>query len=131
MKLDRIFIAVASLLVIAGIAIAFRAIGPPSHGREIAIDEKRLDDIRDIASRLRTRYNDTGDLPARLPSNFIRDPVTNQPYEYHRIDRNHFTLCAVFAVPSEPDNSGGTAFWTHGAGRTCFNLDQSPEPVRP
>lgn len=125
--------AAVALLVIAGMVLGFMTIGPPNHARDVAIDQKRVDDLQDIAGRLRTRYRDTGDLPTTLPSNFARshDPVTNQPYTYRKVDPSHFMLCATFTTASENDDSIGTTFWKHGAGSKCYTLDQSSEPILP
>lgn len=131
MKLAHIFAAAVALLVIAGLVLGFMTVGPPNHARDIAIDQKRVDDLQDIAGRLRTRYRDTGQLPSTLPSNFARtrDPVTNQPYVYKKVDRSHFTLCATFTAPTEDGDDIGTTFWKHGAGQKCYTFDRSAEPV--
>ena len=133
MKLPHVFAAAVALLVIAGLVLGFTTIGPPNHARDLAIDQKRVDDLQDIAGRLRTRYRDTGQLPTTLPSNFARsrDPVTNQPYVYRRIDTSHFMLCATFTAPSEREDNTGTSFWSHGEGPKCYTLDQSSEPILP
>jgi hypothetical protein len=128
-KLAPAIAVAACLLVAAGLWIGFAAIGPPSHGREIALDERRIDDLKDISSRLRTRYRDLGSFPATLPSNWATDPVTKLPYEYTRADQLHFALCAVFYAPSDTEDSRGTSFWSHGAGKKCYAFDKSSEPV--
>lgn len=129
MKVVPILAIVACLLVAVGLWIGFVAIGPPSHAREIALDERRTDDLKDISSRLRTRYHDLGSFPVTLPSIWATDPVTKRPYEYARIDRTHFALCAVFYTPSDSEDNGGTSFWSHGAGKKCYTFDRSSEPV--
>jgi hypothetical protein len=130
MKAHHVLAVAACLLVVLGLVAGFTVTGPPSHARDVALDEKRVDDLVDISGRLRTRYRDTGDLPATLPSDWAHDPVTKQPYVYRRIDRSHFTLCATFAAPTEnEDKGGGTSFWSHGAGQKCYSLDKSSEPV--
>lgn len=131
MKLHHVLAVLACVLVIAGIVAGFTVTGTPGHARDVALDEKRTDDLKDIASRLRTRYNDTGAFPATLPDDWARDPVTKQPYQYRRIDRTHFALCATFTAPTENIGPPGTKFWNHGAGQKCFSLDQSLEPVSP
>lgn len=133
MKLAHVFAVATALLVIAGLVLGFTTIGPPSHAREVALDQKRVDDLQDVAGRLRTRYRDTGQLPITLPSDFVRthDPITNQAYPYKKIDASHFMLCATFAAPSESEAYPGNWFWSHGAGQKCYTLDQSTEPVLP
>jgi type II secretory pathway pseudopilin PulG len=131
MKLQHVVAAAVCLLVIVGLVAGFTVVGPPSHARDVALDRKRADDLQDLAGRLRTRYRDTGELPASLPADWVRgrDPATNRPYAYRRIDRSHFVLCATFSAPSENDGIG-TSLWSHGAGQKCYTLDQSSEPLR-
>jgi hypothetical protein len=131
MKAHHILAVAACLLVIVGIVAGFIVTSSPSHARDVTLDQKRIDDLKDIASRVRTRYNDTGVLPATLPSIWAHDPVTKQPYTYRRIDASHFMLCATFAAPTEHEDNAGTSFWSHGAGQRCYALDQSSEPVVP
>jgi type II secretory pathway pseudopilin PulG len=125
MKLAHIFAVTVAVLVIAGLVLGFTAIGPPSHAREVALDQKRVDDLQDIAARLRARYRYEGEFPATLPSDWVRvnDPVTKRPYVYRRVDQAHFILCATFTAPSENDINAGTSFWRHGAGQKCYTLD--------
>jgi len=129
MKLAPILSVAACLIVAAGLWIGFVAIGPPGRAREIALDEKRVDDLKDISSRLRRRYHDMGSFPVTLPSNWATDPVTKRPYEYTRAGRAHFVLCAVFDAPSDNEDNGGTTFWKHGSRKQCYTFDKSSEPV--
>ncbi|MBV8332137.1 MAG: hypothetical protein JO192_05315 [Candidatus Eremiobacteraeota bacterium] len=130
MRLHHVLAAAACLLVIAGLVAGFTVTGSPSHARDVAIDQKRVDDLKDIASRLRTRYRDTGTFPAALPSEWAHDPVTKQPYPYRRTGRSQFMLCATFTAPSENEPSvSGTGFWNHGSGQKCYHLDTSSEPA--
>jgi hypothetical protein len=50
-----------------------------------------------------------------------RDPFTGQPYEYRRLDSEHYQVCAEFGAAS-PTASGQAAFWAHPAGRKCFEI---------
>lgn len=129
MKRSLMFAIAACGLVAVGLWAAFAAIGPPSYARKVALDEDRIDDLKDISARLRTRYGDVGSFPAALPAIWKRDPVTKRPYEYRRIDKSHYVLCAVFDAPSDTGTTGGTSFWTHGTGKKCYTFDRSSEPV--
>jgi hypothetical protein len=149
---ERFFVAAACAVVLAGVAAAFFAIGPPSYARSIALDEHRVADLRAIAHELNERYAKAGaKLPQRLPNdlpatyfadadrgdvrNFTEDPVMDRPYGYRRLSAKHYALCADFALANEPeDGTDATAYlryWSHGAGRTCYSFDVSQQPPEP
>jgi hypothetical protein len=52
----------------------------------------------------------------------IKDPETEQEYEYRVAGDDGYELCAVFALASTTDNRARDAFWLHDAGRYCFAL---------
>ena len=115
--------ALAVVLVILGVAAAFSLIGSPRHARMVALDERRANDLRTITTELIDRYVKKP-LPATLPQDLqLRDPDTKRPYEYRRIDRDHYLLCATFSSRSESNDVDSGVWqrqeWKHGAGRTC------------
>jgi hypothetical protein len=132
MIFNRIFVLGAIVLVVGGLALAFAFLGTPSHQRLVSLDEKRVQDLQEIASLLHGRYQ-SGGLPSVLPGTFFaNDAAAMREYEYHRIDATHYMLCATFSTNSDNDeeNRGQESvlrhqhIWRHGAGRKCnkFNV---------
>lgn len=137
MKLDRVFGVAACLIVALGLILAFLVIGPPSHARLVALDQKRATDLYEIASALHDRYGGTTDaLPKRLPSDVQGyDPVTRRAYEYQKVDARNYTLCARFALPAENDTISSQwplpQRWPHRAGPTCYRFNVAASRVAP
>jgi hypothetical protein len=126
MKLDPIVGVATAVVVLGGVALAFSVIGSPAHERALALDSKRVVDLRALSYRIDQEYDESGQrLPAVAPDGEIRDPVTAKPYEYRRLGARHYELCANFALASEkvearPETA--TWDWPHRAGRMCYRL---------
>jgi hypothetical protein len=122
----------AAAVVVAGLFM----IGSPSEERARTLDERRVDDLRDI-SRWTNLYFDR---QHRLPANFEevsreggvgvdgRDPAGGT-YEYRVTSATTYELCATFQRDSS-DRRGATSgdFWSHEAGRRCFQLKTKESP---
>jgi hypothetical protein len=109
MKVDRIFTIAACGVALAGVVLAFVVIGSPSHARLVALDTQRVDDLRSMATKMHERYATTS-LPPRLPNDLgMRDPATNRPYVFRRVDRSNYELCATFSVASEQSETHGSS----------------------
>jgi hypothetical protein len=124
--------ALAAVLVVLG--IGFHYLGPPTNQRAIHADERRVQDLRSIAQWINLRKMP---LPASLTEltkgsqTGLNDPVTNAPYEYRRKAGSVYELCATFATGSAPGEDGfrsRSVFWSHPAGRHCYDLDAS-QPI--
>lgn len=119
----KLFGALVILLVAAGVAVAFMLIGSPAHARLVALDNRRVDDLQVMVTRITERYHAA--LPATLPPAVVLDdPQTHRPYTYRRTGSNHYTLCATFDLPSEKQSPaqpyGNAQQWEHRAGTVCF-----------
>jgi hypothetical protein len=136
------FVAIAA--VVAGLVWAFTVLGTPGRARLAALDRIRVANLYEIAKAVQNRFDTSNGLPATLPDdlktidsgtlgtrgNFRADPASKTPYEYQRIDRNRYRLCATFAIsyrPAVPADRG----WKHPSGHTCFNFDVRANPVEP
>lgn len=119
---------VAIALVIAGVAGGLMILGPPSEERINRFDRRRVEDLQRIEQAVnvyRTRY---GRLPTSLEELAreagiginARDPGTMDAYEYRPLDDRKLELCAVFERESEQAPAFAGGFWSHGAGRRCF-----------
>lgn len=87
-------------------------------------------------------------VPYYQPS---KDPANGEPYEYETTSTKAYRLCATFSMPTPADQPAGGGpyppypapvarspesarlpaestypdFWMHGAGRSCFDVDES------
>lgn len=133
---DQAFVAISLVSVLAGIVTGFWLLGSPGQQRLISLDNKRLEDLSGIASALSGQYTAGGSseakpLPEKLPETLpapsnLKDPESNQPYEYRRLSDSTYELCANFATDSsEQDDSSWLAqSWPHPAGRHCFKIEK-------
>jgi hypothetical protein len=134
---NRAFTIGAIVVVIGGLGLAFIFLGTPAHQRDVSMDERRTEDLIKIANSLHERYT-SGGLPKQVPQFILdNDSVTKGPYEYRRIDRKHYVLCAVFQTDTISKNDSERiatwppAGWRHHAGRTCYEIDVTEQPATP
>ena len=112
--------------------------GTPSIQRQLEADQRRSQDLRDIAAFIRARYIPGKLLPGTLAeltqygfdSTRTKDPETKTPYLYRSMTSNTFELCGVFSGPSGEDQFPRDRFWYHRKGQTCFTLDASSRTGR-
>jgi hypothetical protein len=121
-------------MVALGLVLAFRTLGTPAHERAITLDVQRAEDLHDLANELDIRYLPNG-LPARLSAGLghTTDPRSDAPYEYHRLGRRAYQLCARFSAPSSEERDDVNVYerkllneWKHGSERTCFRRTIGP-----
>ncbi|MCK4356475.1 hypothetical protein KAW44_05270 [Candidatus Bipolaricaulota bacterium] len=117
--------------VLAVVIVGVILLDSPAEVRARRLDERRVDDLRDIARRLDFYWTREGTLPSSLedlanePGVFIElyDPETGQPYEYRVLGSNAYELCAEFARDTaEGQGRPYRDYWPHGQGRHCFEL---------
>jgi hypothetical protein len=121
-----------TVVAIAAIAIGMLILGSPAEERVRRLDERRVQDLTNIAEAVDLYWT----RRARLPSSFdelrsepggsvgFNDPSTNELYEYQSLEAEKYELCAKFDRDSQ--GSGQTindGFWSHGAGRQCFQRE--------
>ncbi len=121
------------VLAIAGVATAvvygLMRLGPPSVERERRLDERRVEDLREIANAVDLHWTRRGNLPAALDTlpdtvasdASFSDPATGQSYEYRVLTESTFELCASFGTDWLRPSLD--LFWSHPTGRHCFDLD--------
>lgn len=124
---------VASVVVLATIVASVVVTGTPSEQREIKLDARRVDDLRNLEDEIQRHVRQEGALPASLAvlagkpgvSLTIVDPVTGRPYEFEPAGELAYRLCATFTTDTgqtrkTADYRAGGLEWAHGAGRRCF-----------
>lgn len=118
----------AILLVIAGIGGGLLILGSPADERVNRLDRRRVQDLQQIERAVNLHRTRQGRLPGSLDELSrdagIRisgnDPVTGEPYGYRPIDDTKFEVCAVFETAERSEPVDVAWFWSHGAGRQCF-----------
>jgi len=145
MSRNAAFAGAATLLVGAVVLTGFWILGVPSEQRAAAADRQRVRDLKAIAQSIHAMWEGSSperrELPASLPQVrpapnlqrlFFRDPVTEELYEYRRLEGAKYELCATFATDDRPEVSGArpgaAAFWSHPKGQQCYVLAASEKP---
>lgn len=136
----RPFIAAfATVLVIAAVAGGLWILGSPAQERVDRLDDRRIADLQRIEQAVNLHWTRQQRLPASLDELSrepgvrisLHDPLTMEPYAYQPLGENRFEVCAVFeggegAGSATRDPAYGprersiVTFWSHGAGRQCF-----------
>jgi hypothetical protein len=125
-------ILVAAVCAVTGAAIfgGLLIIGTPSEERRRQLDNRRIDELRDVADAMDTYWTRHAALPASLEElsrerGIVidpRDPETGQLYEYRILGQHTYELCACFSA-AEEDRTLYEGFWAHSTGRQCFTLE--------
>ena len=127
-----------TLAVICAIAAGIFLLGSPADERSRRLDERRAQDLSGIARAIDlfwTRNNSS--LPASLEvlrnstgaGISVADPDTKAPYEFRSLEGDRYELCAAFeGASTESDRGFDAGFWSHPAGRHCFQ--RGAETVR-
>jgi len=118
--------------VCVAVAVGLVMVGPPSESRARRLDERRMQDLESLSSlvdvywarehRLPASQDDLARVMGQVAD--LRDPTTNAPYELRAIDSRRYQLCAEFDRSSDTTALSRThVFWSHRAGRQCFELE--------
>ena len=141
---SQLFFGAIILVVLTSIIGGFFIIDSPVVTRMKKQDQKRVTDLYNLDSLLTSEYNNSDVLPNDLSAQKfqdIKDPISGQPYEYKKINDDHYELCAVFEPETEDNNdpyrsfSGGRDWEFHNVGRECYQINvknydnQVPKPV--
>ena len=130
---DSVAAVVAAVAVVAVVVLGFVKTRGPSAQRLYRTDQKRIQNLSQLANELNVQYNRRDkQLPETLDDaqkTKYLDPVTGQPPVYTPKPPNKYTLCATFSTDSTKEESDPSFhFWTHSAGSKCFELNAA-EPV--
>ncbi|EKU97353.1 hypothetical protein Lepto7375DRAFT_6534 [Leptolyngbya sp. PCC 7375] len=132
---DRTFVTLATVAVAAGVIAGFWVLGTPSQQRLIKSDQQRLADLTAIANTLHLYWQSQDQeeyvLPDILnPDDQRQDPITQEPYDYSKVDENLYQLCANFATDSSTYKlaNANNENWQHPEGFYCFKLEISQQP---
>jgi hypothetical protein len=119
--------------VVVGAAIVGGVVflGSPGEERLRRMDERRVQDLSGLAQAVDVYWTRRSVLPSSLDelrretgaAMTLIDPATGERYEYRSIDERRFELCATFAGDSIDSERSMAGFWTHRAGRQCFQRE--------
>jgi hypothetical protein len=135
---------IVSTIVILVVVFGIITIGSPAKQKAKQLDETRVSNLMSIQSEIvYTHWQNKGDIPANLnelnnPINsFVvpKDPITGENYEYKKISKNIFEICANFETKNIVENETKRVTkiyyidnknWQHNSGRYCFtrNIDE-------
>ena len=118
---DRYVLIGSSVAACVGLVVGFWLLGSPAQQREVAVDRKRVEDLRAIARELHARGGTPPESLSELRAQ-QHDAVTGAEYEYRPLDGTRYQLCATFSAPTQRGPLE-PPFWRHEAGRQCFTLD--------
>jgi hypothetical protein len=149
----KIFVGAVILLVFLSLVFAFSIMGSPGKQRTLQFDQRRVSDIQQISHAINSYWEREGKLALSFEElktqpyvyiQSVKDPRTQEFYEYRVLGDKTYELCAVFETDSSEYRQRAkvpTPFseevWNHGIGRTCFEREvvstypvKALEPVR-
>ena len=135
----KVFVGAVILLVLLALLYAFSVMGSPGKQRALQFDQRRASDIQQISYAIDSYWEKEGKLPLSFEElktqpylyiQSVKDPKTQQLYEYRVLEGKKYELCAVFETDSSEYQQRAkvpTPFseeiWNHGIGRTCFEKE--------
>jgi hypothetical protein len=130
---DSIAAVMATAAFLLVVILGFWKIHGPGTQRLVRTDEKRIQNVSQLANEINLLYNQHNkQLPEKLSDSQktkFADPVTKQPLDYSPKPPSGYTICTTFSTASPKEELDGSySFWTHPAGPKCFELNAS-EPV--
>ena len=123
-------LATAAFVIV--VSLGFWKTRGPSAQRLARADEKRVQNVSQLANEINNQYREHDkQLPERLSDaqkTKYADPITAKPLEYNSKPPSGYTLCTTFAADS-PNEQGNRNFdfWTHPAGSKCFEFDAAEQ----
>ena len=135
-KSRYIVIGLVIAVFIAAVVGGLLLLGSPTEERMYRLDNRRVNDLKRISRGIDAYWTQYKRLPVsldellqqplpnlNLSTMSFRDPTTEQLYVYHTVGENTYELCAIFQRDSaRKSQEQNRDFWSHGAGRQCFEL---------
>lgn len=140
-RLGRGLLVAGAVAMVAAVVAAIVVMGGPGAQRAARLDDRRIDDLVRLQSRIERHAKDEGALPADLAALSRRDGVRlrdvgpdGEPYRYEAVDARRYRLCATFATDDTGDAAATApwrdAEWRHPAGEHCFVRTVPGRPPR-
>src|ERR1700688_964623 len=101
---------VASIAVIAVVALGFAVLGSPGTQRLVRSDERTVRSLAELAQKIQNHWKAShSELPANL-DRFLekekQDPLTHKPFAYHPKSTTAYELCATFLTDNQHQAPG-------------------------
>jgi len=127
--------------VLAVIVVGLILSGAPREERARQLDAQRIEALQRLQLTVQGYHGTRHRLPESLEallhvpdgvsSEDLVDPATGRSIEYRMLDSLAYELCAEFQTASvegprglrRTRGMGGSDFWRHGPGRTCFRFE--------
>ncbi len=128
----RRFAYTAGTLIVLTLAFGFWKTGSPALQRQLSEDQKRSEDLYLLSNAIRNHWTEKKSLPLTLEALKtgspaaelrLRDPFTNQAYQFGALEGPNYRLCATYQMPSPDDTRFADRTWQHPAGAHCFQLE--------
>jgi len=133
---------IACMAVAGAIVAGLITTGGPQAERMRRMDSERTFDLEQLQAAIASHYLTHRQLPDSLASVTVaedsrRDPATQQPYGYRKLNASGFQLCATFELESQhldrqryPQSyrayeAPSMQFSSHPKGRHCFRLEKT------
>ena len=142
-SVGRRLVIAAAVGVAATVIAAVAVIGSPSAQRQARLDERRVQDLRQMEAAIEVYARRAGRLPGAVDTLgaatsrdlSLSDPVSGLPYAYEPRDARRYRLCADFGTDNTraQDRRGlpVDAGWRHPAGRHCFERAVPADALEP
>jgi hypothetical protein len=129
---DSLAAILATAAFVLVVILGFWKTRGPSAQRLIRTDERRIQNMSQLANEINNLYRQHDkQLPVGLSDAQKRhytDPVTGKPLEYTPRPPSDYTLCTSFSAGSPKDEPNGTfGFWTHPSGPKCFEFNATEQ----
>lgn len=136
----------ATALVVVLVVAGLFAVGSPATARKARIDQERRNRISQLHFLLASHVREEGSLPAELADvdeevlrqngygfDVRKDPETDDYFEYRRISRREYELCANFLLSSDDRQTREFGPYpgevSHDEGRNCFEREVTDDDV--
>jgi hypothetical protein len=131
---DSIAALVATTAVVLVVGLGFWKTRGPSTQRLVRMDDKRIQNVSQLANEINQRYQHDKQLPEKL-SDFQKtryaDPITGKPPDYTAKPPTDYTLCTEFVTDGSKEGLIGVlGFWNHSKGPKCYEF-HAADPVPP
>lgn len=128
----KLLLVLASLTVVAVLAIALWVVGSPAAQRDARLDQRRTEDLQRVERAVVAHWEANGSLPAdlaalaRVPGQSLplNDPAGGPAYSYEPTGSRTYRLCASFVTDTADDprtRRGANEDWLHAVGPKCFD----------
>jgi hypothetical protein len=122
---------VVTVAVAAAVVAGIYVLGSPSEERSRRLDGRRVQDLAGISRAVDLYWTRESRFPASLDQLradtgagiTLVDPLTGAPYDYRPLEDGQYELCASFEGDSADTDRLDSGFWTHRAGRQCFQRE--------